>query len=111
MIPAWQERYKILQKQGADLLTRYQGLIKPQGTEAATISKPIDTVIQGTLTQSVAGVVTGKIDPVSKRIEYTLERVGKLKQPWSGGLLRDYAYHKARDAFDHDLTRTVDEEK
>jgi hypothetical protein len=106
MIPAWQERYKILQKQATELLARYQGLVKPKGQNAPGITPAVDTMLQATLLQSVTGLVTGKIDPAAKRIEYTLQRVGKLKQPWSGGVLRDYAYHKARDAFDHDWTRT-----
>ena len=105
MIPAWQERYKILQAKASQLLIQYQGLIKPQGKEVP-VTPAIKQALQANLLQSVPGLVTGSIDLDAKRIEYAIQRVGKLRQPWAGGVLRDYAYHKARDAFDHDWTRT-----
>jgi hypothetical protein len=109
MIPAWQERYRILQKTKEEELARYQGLVQPKGKEAPALTRAIEAMLQETVLHSVPGVVTGKINFADKRIEYNLKRVGKLKQPWSGGVLRDYAYHKARDAFDHDWTRTEEQ--
>lgn len=111
MIPAWQERYKILTSKAEALLAQYKGLVRKDGVEIPGLTPAIKDMLQATVLQAVPGVVTGKIDLDAKKIVYAIERVGNLRQPWSGGILREYAYHKARDAFEHDWTRTEEKKK
>jgi hypothetical protein len=107
MIPAWQKRYEIVQKEAANIVERYRALAKTGGANGVAVSKEVDKVLQFTLTRSISGVVNGVIKLAPDRVEYGLKRVGRLKQPRAGSLLRDFAFHKARDAFDHPLTRTL----
>lgn len=111
MIPSWQERYKILQRKAAALVAQYKGLVRRKGEEIAGLTPAIKESLQANVLQAVPGVATGTIDLDAKRVEYEIERVGNLRQPWSGGILREYAYHKARDAFEHDWTRTEEKKK
>ena len=108
MIPAWQKRFEIVLQSARNKIAQYRGMTKSFNGK---VPKDIDRIIQATLTGSVSGVVSGAIKLAPDRIEYNLKRVGRLKQPRSAGLLRDFAYYKARDAFDHDFTKvgTIEE--
>ena len=102
MIPAWQKRFEIVLQSARNKIDQYRGMTKSFNGK---VPKDIDRIIQATLTGSVSGVVSGVIKISPDRIEYNLKRVGRLKQPRAAGLLRDFAYYKARDAFDHDFTK------
>jgi hypothetical protein len=107
MIHSWKLRYDIVQKEAASIVKRFN---EYTSTGNAGSAAPVKTILQATLTGSVSGVLKGEIKPNPDRIVYNLKRVGRVKQPRSGSLLRELAYFKARDAFDHDLMRTLEHE-
>lgn len=108
LIPAWKKRYEIIQSVAKSMVDRYRALCKPTAGKGTSLSREVDKVVQAALTRSTAGVVTGTINLNPDRIAYSIKRVGRLKQPFAGKLLRDFSYHKSRDAFEHDLTRMLD---
>ena len=106
LIPAWQKRFDRVQAEVKKIIDQYRSMTVAGGA-SRNLPSEVDLSIQRFLTQSVSGVVAGKISFSPDRVSYNLKRVRRLKQPRSGSLLRDFSYYKSRDAFEHDLTRTL----
>jgi hypothetical protein len=107
VVPAWQKRFEVLRAQVRAVLQRYDTLVKmAQKDNGPGLPKDVDAIVQRSLTESVTGVVSGEMSLKRQSVAFDLKRVGRVRHPRAGGMLRDYAYYKARDAFDHDLTRS-----
>ena len=107
LIPAWQKRFNHVKEDIRNIVHQYRSMALSSEGKSKRLASNVDRSLQGSLTASVSGIVSGKISLSPDRVTYNLKRVRRLKQPRSGSLLRDFSYHKSRDAFDHDLTRTV----
>ncbi|HJW32504.1 MAG TPA: hypothetical protein VJ505_03970 [Holophagaceae bacterium] len=105
VIPAWEKRYADIQKQAKSIVDKFRDLkAQVTGPRPAEVLK----ILKGTLTSSLSRIVRGEIKESPGRVSYPIKRIGRLKQPRAGSLLRDFADYGSRDAFDHDLTKTVD---
>ena len=104
LIPVWKEYFERVKK-AAELTLN--GLEKARKVENATISKEADRMLRRHLTCSRKGVVVGDIDIGTKTISYPLRRIGRLKKPHSEAMLRAYAHHLCRDAFEHELCASL----
>ena len=45
---------------------------------------------------------------VGKTVQYTVQRTIRLRQPWSGALLTEFAQYQARAAFEHDFWESAE---
>ena len=43
-------------------------------------------------------------------MQYTVQRTIRLRQPWSGALLTEFAQYQARAAFEHDFWESAEAE-
>ena len=109
LIPAWQKRFEHMKLELRQIIDQYRSMTVSEG-KSKGLANDVDRSIQNFLTGSVSGTVSGKITLSPDRVSYNLKRVRRLKQPRCGSLLRDCSYYKSRDAFEHDLTRTVTED-
>lgn len=104
VINSWQLRFADVKEEVKALLQRYEewsatGLQAVQGEVMETVARA--------LAMSVSGFVTGTLDSASCTIKYDIRRVSRLKTPKAAALLRAFASHLSRDAFEHPLTRTL----
>lgn len=107
VIPSWEKRYTGIQSEAKTMVEKYK-LLKTQitGTKHGEVLK----LLKRALTSSFSKIVKGEIKESPDGVSYPLKRVGRLKQPRAGSLLREFADYGSRDAFDHDLTRTLERE-
>ena len=90
LIESWRMRYSVLRNFFCKALSRYAQVDRSQREELRRLVLP-------------AGSFTLGLGPVprSRSVEYTLKRVMRLRQPWSGALLTAFSHFQARAAFDH----------
>lgn len=105
VIPAWKLRFPIIQKALKSAIDRYKQLVESK--PAAAICQQIES----SLVCSVPGFAKGRLLQSPDGIAYDFERVGRLRQPRAGRILREFHNHKSRDAFDHELDRTPSEKE
>ena len=91
LIEPWKKRYGRLQKFFAASLERYENLGEKQvKNELKSLALPVPSA-----TVRLAVTVS------DKTVRYSLKRVMRLRQPWSGALLSAFTQYQARAAFDH----------
>ena len=91
LIDPWKKRYERLQKFFEAALDRYEKLgNKRVEDEMKSLALPVPST-----TVRLAGTVR------DKTVRYSLKRVMRLRQPWSGALLSAFAQYQARAAFEH----------
>lgn len=108
LIPAWQERFAVLNAEFATTVERYGQALTNAGGQ---LSASADDAMQHMLTNTVTGVVKGSIKfQGAKAVSYDFRRVCRLKEPIASAMLRSYAGYFSRDAFEHDFTRAIHQE-
>ena len=90
LIEPWKMRYGVLRGFFCKALSRYGQVDRSQSEELRKLVLPAASFTLG------LGPVAG-----SRSVEYTLKRVMRLRQPWSGALLTACSQFQARAAFDH----------
>jgi hypothetical protein len=100
MLHSWEMRFSCLQAEVKRAVEDFRKF-----SEGA--SPELREVLQNVFTKTVKKFVKGEIKGSPDRLEYPLRRIGRMKHPRSSSLLRELAFFRARDAFDHDLTRDV----
>lgn len=91
LIEPWKKRYKKLCRYFETVLDRYLDL-----TNCALDDKTTVLALPGSSN-------TLKLEPAvaEKTLSYGVKRIYRLRQPWSGALLTEFAQYHARAAFDH----------
>ena len=98
LIEGWEKRAGKLQTHFRKALDLQRDLAAVElGSEAASLALPDAS---STLTVGKAGSGGG--------VTYGIRRVMRLRQPWSGALLTEFAQYQARAAFEHDFGYRVD---
>lgn len=98
VIPAWQNRYRALEKQISRALNRFKDL-KSKGVDIATATSLVTRCTND-------DKIKGEIGADDTSIRYPLRRICRLRQPRATALLAKYANFMAREAFDHDFGTT-----
>ena len=87
----WRVRHQKLCKFFGRALNQYDEL-----TKAAVDDEIASLVLPGSSTTlKLRSVVAGKT------LQYGVKRILRLRQPWSGALLSEFAQYQARAAFEH----------
>ena len=98
VIEGWEKRARKLQKHFGNALDLQRDLAAAElSSEAASLALPDAS---STLRVEKAGC-----DGV---VRYGIRRVMRLRQPWSGALLTEFAQYQARAAFEHEFGYHVD---
>ena len=98
LVKGWEKRARRLQKHFRKALDLQRDLAAVElGSEAASLALPDAS---GTLRVEKAGS--------GGSVTYGIRRVMRLRQPWSGALLTDFAQYQARAAFEHEFGYRVD---
>ena len=105
------KRYDKLKSDYEKAIQKYRGIDRVIGSLSKEVKDARD-VIKGMRNKcvpnaSVAKTFEPKVDTASQTISYKLKRLWRLRQPWAGELLSNFASFRARAAFDHDFTRTL----
>lgn len=93
LIPAWEKRHAVINKQVAEMVETYRR-IAPQAQQADEINQLLTRSNRDSL-------FMGKIDPGTGRLEYGMKRIMRLLTPRSSALISAYAKFLDRDAFQH----------
>lgn len=106
LVPSWTKRHGVLASEFQKMSERYR--VVSSGIDGSQKGEALKCV-QQSITGS-NGFIAGVVDLDKKEIKYNLKRIGRLKEPLAGALLRAYSAYVSRDAFDHDFTSAVHEE-
>ena len=91
LIEPWRVRHRKLCKFFGKALDRYEKLTNTKlDDEIASLALPGSST-----TLTLGSVVAGKT------LQYGVKRMLRLRQPWSGALLTEFAQYQARAAFEH----------
>ena len=93
LIEPWKARYDRLEKLFAMALKQYETLE----------SKGLKELLKSLALPRLSTTVEVRATVAEKEVTYDLERVMRLRQPWSGALLTALAHYQARAAFEHPL--------
>ena len=91
LIDPWKKRYERLQKFFEAALDRYEKL------ENKRVEDELKSLVLPVPSATVRLAVTVR----GKTVCYSLKRVMRLRQPWSGALLSAFTQYQARAAFEH----------
>ena len=97
LIVPWQERYNRLQRFFKSALTLYHD---PQTEQLSCKLRSLALPAPSTTLR-----VPATIDATT--VQYSLKRVMRLRQPWSGALLTAFTHYQARAAFEHPFEHHV----
>ena len=97
LIEGWEKRAKKLQKHFHKVLELQRALAVKLGDEVASLALPDASSTLNIGKEGSGGEVT-----------YGIRRVMRLRQPWSGALLTEFAQYQARAAFEADFGYRVD---
>jgi len=102
LIPAWQERFSLVQKEVRKALDADERHAKANMPANDSALRP------AAITSSNDAKFYGTADREAKSVSFGIERIARYQQPFTGGLLRDYARHIAREAYEVDIGRVDD---
>ncbi|MDA1049662.1 MAG: hypothetical protein O3C40_04160 [Planctomycetota bacterium] len=104
LLPSWNERLSLLRQHYQQRLDSYRKAID-EATDQ--LSSETIALIQLQLTGLSGDIARSSIDLNKQQFEYGVTRVGRVKEPVASSMLRAYARHISRDAFEHDFTREL----
>ena len=98
VIPHWQKRFGILQKEIGKFFNRHEEYREKNGAEILDLLAPKSS-------HGKSGLFKVKLDISKKKksISYECKRVRRLRQPRAGAMLTKYAHYISRAAFEHDF--------
>ncbi|MDE2847512.1 MAG: hypothetical protein OXO51_12445 [Gemmatimonadota bacterium] len=91
LIEPWKERYRKLCRHFEEVLNRYSDLTNCELDDETNL-----LALPGS-----ANTLKLKPEVADKTLKFGVKRVLRLRQPWSGALLTEFAQYHARAAFDH----------
>lgn len=95
LIPAWRERFEVLLKQAKKIFADFEALKKLNASDdLARLVLP---------SASLDGKLKPTLDRAGKSLDFGYHRMRRIRQPWSAGLLKEFAAHLAREAYEMDL--------
>ncbi|WP_152973706.1 hypothetical protein [Pseudomonas libanensis] len=105
---ASQERFKKMQIEATNIITRYSKLVNTISSDAAVkrdaddAKRSLAALLANADTSHSSGI-TAKIDIGSETLSYGLERFARVTDSTANGLFSLMAYHQVRPAFENDL--------